>query len=472
MGDWVSMEKRKKRTLTGLFIRYICVFAGNTILLALLMLLLFTAFVEAGAVFPANYMEQWINDNRSRLINADEVSETLLPPGSEYGVYDTAGSFLYGSFGKADKKGAWEAYVENNTFAENGGYYRFLLRDGGEVCIIKYFLKTQAANDFLREHLPPPDICFLFLFIILFIVQTVLISRRFAGMLSVRLSVLNDVTEKIRRRDLEISREYSDIREIDAALASLFRMGEALKDSLNEQWRLEKHKQEQVAALAHDIKTPLTVIRGNAELLDEEALGESGREYNRYIRENAEEIENYLILLQEMLLSEDDTGESESISAEQMTEELIERAKILASGYSEGRIGIEIKKEDALFGSLVCDVSQIQRAWDNIVSNALEYTLPYGLHPLTITAETVTEDGKSYLAVRVTDRGPGFTEDALLHAAEQFYQGDKSRHEKRHKGLGLYTASKFAGRQGGKLILENAPEEGYGGRVSLLLSVT
>lgn len=471
MGDWIPMEKRKKRTLTGLFIRYICVFFVSTILLALFMLLLFNEFVKAGAVIPANYMERWINDNRRRLISADEVSEALLPPGSEYGVYDTAGSFLYGSFGKADRKGAWEAYVENHIFAESGGYYRFLLRDGGEVCIIKYFLKTQAANAFFREHLPPPDICFLFLFVILFFVQTVLVSKSFAGMLSGRLRVLNDVTEKIRRRDLEITREHSDIREIDAVLASLFRMGEALKESLNEQWKLEKYKQEQVAALAHDIKTPLTVIRGNAELLDEEALGESGREYNRYIRENAEEIENYLMLLQEMLLSESDTGESESISAEQMAEELIERAKILASGYSEGRIGVEEKKE-ALFGSLVCDVSQIQRAWDNIVSNALEYTLLYGPHPLMITAETVTEDGKSYLAVRVTDRGPGFTEDALLYAAEQFYQGDKSRHEKRHKGLGLYTASRFAGRQGGKLILENASEEGYGGRVSLLLSIT
>ena len=48
-------------------------------------------------------------------------------------------------------------------------------------------------------------------------------------------------------------------------------MGQQLTDSLQRQWQLEQQRTEQVAALAHDLKTPLTIIQGNAELLAESA---------------------------------------------------------------------------------------------------------------------------------------------------------------------------------------------------------
>lgn len=70
--------------------------------------------------------------------------------------------------------------------------------------------------------------------------------------------------------------------------------------------------------------------------------------------------------------------------------------------------------------------------------------------------------GRKYLAVTVTDEGTGFSAEDLKHAAERFYQGDKSRSSKIHYGLGLHTASKFAQAQGGYLTIENG--ETGGGR--------
>ena len=81
-------------------------------------------------------------------------------------------------------------------------------------------------------------------------------------------------------------------------------MREALKQSLHRQWNMEQMRREQMAALAHDIKTPLTILRGNAELtLEAEELAEV-KEYAEEIREETKTIENYLQVLQEMLLSE------------------------------------------------------------------------------------------------------------------------------------------------------------------------
>lgn len=462
------MEIRKRKTLTGVFVRVICIFSANTVLLVLFMAFLFDVLIRTGAVMPANYMEQWIDENKDEVITSKKVTDQMFPPGTSYGVYGNLGEFLYGNFKKEECRKAWEAYKENDVYADGGGY-RFLIRKNGEVCIVRYEIKVRAANAFLRKYLPAPDLCIVILFLILFLVQAALVSRHFARELSKRLRALGNVTEKIRRQDLEMGEEHSDIQEIEDVLLSLSHMGEALKRSLKEQWELEHHKKEQIAALAHDIKTPLTVIRGNAELLSEENLDAPGREYTEYIRENAQEIDRYLMLLGDMLLSEDAQAQEEAVPAGELADRLISRARMLAAGYSSGRTEVEVKRDPSFSGEIICDVGQIQRAWDNVITNALGITPDEGRRSVIVAVEQTEDAGKRYLAARVTDRGKGFTEEALLHAKEQFYQGDKSRHEKGHRGLGLYTASRFAARQGGSLVLENAWEEGCGGRVSLML---
>ena len=97
MGDWVQVETGKQRTLTGIFMKYICIFCVNTVLLALLMVLSFSMLINMGAVLPANYMERYINENREEIINAGRVTEDMLPVGSRFGVYDKSGGFLYGN---------------------------------------------------------------------------------------------------------------------------------------------------------------------------------------------------------------------------------------------------------------------------------------------------------------------------------------------------------------------------------------
>ena len=70
-------------------------------------------------------------------------------------------------------------------------------------------------------------------------------------------------------------------------------MKEALNTSLTQQWRAERLRREQISALAHDLKTPLTIIKGNAELLSDTALDEMQKEYNQYILKNTVEIEKF-----------------------------------------------------------------------------------------------------------------------------------------------------------------------------------
>ena len=71
-------------------------------------------------------------------------------------------------------------------------------------------------------------------------------------------------------------------------------MRTALKDSLERQWKTEQEKNRQMAALAHDIKTPLTVVRGNAELLSEKALAAEQKNYVGYIINSALQMQDYV----------------------------------------------------------------------------------------------------------------------------------------------------------------------------------
>ena len=62
-------------------------------------------------------------------------------------------------------------------------------------------------------------------------------------------------------------RSCSGIKEFDDCLSAINDMRDALRESLEKQWKTEQEKKQQMSALAHDIKTPLTIVRGNACLL-------------------------------------------------------------------------------------------------------------------------------------------------------------------------------------------------------------
>lgn len=99
---------------------------------------------------------------------------------------------------------------------------------------------------------------------------------------------------------------------------------------------------------------------------------------------------------------------------------------------------------------------ELIRAMGNILSNGVDYCPEGGM--LQIHAEQLTT-GK-FLCIAVTDSGSGFSEEALRHGTEQFYQADKSRTGKKHYGMGLYIARSVLEENGGMLELRNSREGG------------
>jgi len=470
--------KKRERTVTSVFLKYVVFYTAGALFWLVVIFIIYYVLDATGEVLPANHMETKLNESAEEMKSALRITEELLPEGCTYGVYEYNGIWLYGTFPEEEIPQAWEQYEKNNIYARGNGYYRFFMRDGGEVCIVKYEISPRFRNGLLEKYLPNPDILMVLSFILAFLIHTALVSRYFGKYMRERLSVLSKVTAKIRNQDLEFKEEHSELKEVEEVLNSLNLMKEALKDSLYKQWNVERSKDEQIAALAHDIKTPLTVIRGNAELLAEGGLAGEEREYNQDILRSVVMIEEYLTILNELL--EEESGDKENsdkensdkeksgervhgpknpvekndLSCDELADCFIEQARLLTSA----RQYPVVFHRGELYGKALCSRNQLMRAFHNILDNAMDYSPADG--EILISLDMSTEMEKAYLTVTIVDEGPGFSVQDLHHAAERFYQGDQSRSSRKHYGIGLHTAEKFLAAQGGYLMIENAQTKG------------
>lgn len=459
------MEIKRKKKLSSVFISCMAVFMAQTGILALAAFVIFGILINTGFILPANYTIDKLEEASEVIKEAEYVEAHMLPEETRYGVYDAEGNYLYGSFTEEEQKAAVDGRENVGGQLIDNSAYRFIERYNGEVCAVRYQILAQFSNAYLREHLPNVERLFMGIAFVLFVTGIFCTARMFSKYMSRRFDTLNEVTGRIRREDLEFGRAYSDIREIDEVLESLFKMKEELKTSLKKQWASEEEKTVQIAALAHDIKTPLTVIRGNVELIQETPGEAHIKEYNTYVLNSVQEIEKYLMILQETLHSVNAQNiELQEVDGLTFLEWVFQEAKSIGR---EKRINISTEFRDVK-GTLWADEEKLRRAFMNILSNAVEYS-PFG-GVIYIDKKPLYREGKEYIEVKVTDCGPGFTEEALRHGTEQFFQGDKSRHEKGHYGMGLYIASRFVEEHEGEMKIGNSEHTG-GGQITVILPI-
>lgn len=460
------MEGRvKERTLTGMFLKYMVIFCVNTVLIVVDAYMILILLATTGQVLPANYSEQWLNDHTEDIRMAEDVGDIPFPAGCEYGVYTEKGKWLYGTLEQKSRSQVWKCYQKKDMSSQEG-YYRFILRSEQEVCIVKYHLRMRYTIEPLNHILPNMELLLPLVMLLVFVLQSVLLARRFARTLRVRLEQLNEVTRKISENDLEFEVGTSDVKEMNGVLCSLGRMKEALQESLKKQWDMESEQRRKMQALVHDIKTPLTIIKGNAELSEEdlerlredichiekEQVVQSVEKSQRQIVEYTKEVERYLNKMR-LLLNDQESAEQETcISSEKLQEQLKMLAEQMASSKNMPLM-VQCCKSDTV---IQVNLEQLKRAWRNVLSNALEYTGKE--QGIDIKMTESMKGGIPYLCAKVCDYGHGFTKEDLEFAAEEFYRGDKSRHDRNHQGLGLAIVKRFIEAQGGFLELGNSKE--------------
>lgn len=440
------MEIRRKMSVQSVFGRFLIWFCTLLAGLACLFLVMYLVLDSTVGILPPNYWEIMLEENRTEIEKAEKVTKDLIPEPCFFGVYQPDGTFLYGSLPEENRESVWQEYIQGTQISRQAkGYLKFYQRSK-EVCIAVYKVRSEFGDPVWRKRLPGAPEKGILLYLVLFLIGSILLVRRFGRVMQKELEKLKKVTEKVRLQDLQFEKPDSRIREVDEVMESLVQMKAALEDSLKKQWTMEENRRQQVRALVHDIKTPVTVIRGNAQLLGEAESLEESREYQEYILEETDHIEQYIQVLQEMLKTEGVMQiKREKVDIKSLCSEFSIRAKSMTSAKKQ-HLDIVISLHSDY---IMSDRQLLQRVWENLLHNAVEYTPQggkIGIH--------ITED-ENRLYFQIEDSGPGFTEEDLMHGTEQFYQGDKSRSSRKHYGMGLFIVQSFVSQQGGRLILSN-----------------
>ncbi|WP_195268666.1 HAMP domain-containing sensor histidine kinase [Eubacterium sp. 1001713B170207_170306_E7] len=446
--------------------RLILIYAGLLVLSFVVVLVMaagaLTEIITSDQFVPANSVENAIREQKEAIQATEPFDPSLVPDGSRYALISHEGQVLDTDMDQKTLAEAQEYARQGVNIFGDRFYYRIARADGD--CILQYYIKASYKDEALNQRLPSPETMMNAVIITgaaLYILLIFLGTRAFSKRLKGELAPLMEATNAIRNQDLEYKAGPSGIWEFNQVLDSMDDMRLALKQSLEQQWREEQEKQEQISALAHDIKTPLTIIKGNSELLAEEDLNGDQAESVRYIHDNAEVIEEYTRLLMEV--SQDKAAWS--LNAEAIpTAAFLERIKKQAVGYTARRQIRLCVDTECLPGHFTGDRRLLIRAVMNIIANGADYTPEGGRIELKAAGDS------GMLVLTVTDGGPGFSADALRNAARKFYMGDKSRSCEKHYGMGLYIADSIISQHRGSLCLENDPVTGHG-RVVIKLPI-
>ncbi len=246
-----------------------------------------------------------------------------------------------------------------------------------------------------------------------------------------------------------------DIRSGD----ELGQLGHAFDDMAESLDRAEKLRQKMVADIAHELRTPLSVMRGNLEgILD--GVFEPSNENIASIHKETVLLSRLVDDLQELALAEAGQLRIEPESTDLGA--LIERTVRSVSPQAE-RDNLPIVKDLPDDLPLVSvDPQRIGQVLFNLLDNALRHS-PEGC---TVTVKAREQEGT--VQVDVTDQGPGLSDEELSLVFERFYRGDKARARATGgAGLGLTIVKQLVEAHAGRVWAES--EAGRGATFSLTL---
>ena len=203
--------------------------------------------------------------------------------------------------------------------------------------------------------------------------------------------------------------------------------------------------------IAHDLRNPITRIRGIAEMtLTAET---SVSDYETMAANTIEECDRLLGMINTMLdITEAETGARKLSMAEIDIAGVLRDACELFHPISEDK-GVTMIPRLPEKSVMKGDIQQLQRMAANLLDNALKYTGAGGEVRVSLNG-----DGKE-IVITVADSGRGISEDDLPHIFKRFYRCDQSR-SKPGNGLGLSLAQAIARSHGGKIMAASVPGKG------------
>lgn len=258
-------------------------------------------------------------------------------------------------------------------------------------------------------------------------------------------------SRKIGQDNLEFHITYENKDEMGTLCREFERMREQLAKNNKKLWEIIEEEKALRAAIAHDIRSPLTVLKGYQEML-KEYLSDENVDMDKAVKmleESEKQIRRMDTFVETMRkMSSLDKREliSEKITGEQLKKEIQAEIDIFERQSEKCCVLFYEEMKESFYG----DKEVILEVTENLLLNALRYAKQQIEIRLSVTREEVR--------ICVEDDGMGFGKN-IKEVTKPFYQ-QNMKDSLKHAGLGMYISRLYCEKHGGRLLLENGENVG------------
>lgn len=285
------------------------------------------------------------------------------------------------------------------------------------------------------------------------LVISLILAEHFSKSVTKPLSEIAEEMSKLKEENPDFHFKDYQYEEMNVIADTTLQMAKSVKESMN---RIEFEKmirQEFFSNASHELKTPLTSIRGYVELLENDmANGEVMKK--DFLTRIKKESNNMTNLINDILMiSRLETKEAEVVIGEvSICPILTEVCSALEPLAKENQVTVRTNCKPIV---MTANTQQIRELISNLITNAIKYNKPGGTVDITVTSES------KVIIITVADTGVGIPEDSKQRIFERFYRVDKGRSKKvGGTGLGLSIVKHIVNYYDGSIEVESKLNQG------------
>lgn len=320
---------------------------------------------------------------------------------------------------------------------------------GVVIAIINIYVTSKLM--FVSEH----DFLLLGLLLTFAAILSASFGYLLAASMAHSLALLQKGAQRIARGDFSARVHLTEVDELSEVAEAFNLMGDELQKSFARQRELEQARRDLIAAVSHDLRTPLTSIRAMIEALADGVVAEPEM-VQRYYGTVRAQIQNLSGLINDLFeLSQLETGQVqlavEAVNMNDLLSDVLESMQAQAGAKGISLKGIFSEDLPIIRGEL----NKLQRVIYNLVQNAIRHTPSGG--SISLSTQVAPEG----VRVEVADTGEGIAPEDLPHIFDQFFRGEKSRsRETGGAGLGLAIAKRIVEAHHGQIWVESQVGQG------------
>lgn len=264
--------------------------------------------------------------------------------------------------------------------------------------------------------------------------------------------LLGEASKKIADNDLDFHIEYDGHDELARLCSAFETMRSSVQQNNITMWRSIEERKRVNSAFAHDMRTPVTVMKGYADMLqnympEKKLSREKEIQTVSKIRNHIGRLEQYIESMSAIQKLEDLEANPTFVDVSALVSEIKESATIIC-GENGKHFSVDTI-ENA--GAVSIDRNVLLQIYENLIANAVRFSKS------EIRIELKTDANHINLCVR--DDGQGFSNEELTNATKPYYKGENTSADM-HFGLGLYICNLLCEKHGGTCTLSNGENGG------------